>query len=365
MSSGPTKVIRFGVHQVIAGAARGDAITNAALELRDLLRQSVPSELFARHISADIADEVVPLSRFRDETPRGLLVYHASIGEPRVAAFLLNRREPVVLVYHNITPSHLFERWDPEYAELLNLGRRELVDLQPRIALAIAASEFNGRELHEIGYDDVRVIPPVIDPHRLTRVEPDPLTLNHLDNVVAAPFAVAIGQMLPHKRVDLLVDSMHVASTYLGLPVLLMLVGHTRFKPYADAIRQQLRELSLGSVHLVGGIDDAMLAAMLRRASMLVTVSEHEGFCVPLLEAMAFDVPVIARASAAIPETLGDGGLLLPEQAGPLLIAEAIAEVFENDSTRRELVAAGRRRLEKFDVNETRASLLRALAEVA
>lgn len=359
------KVTRFGVHQVLAGAARGDAITNAALELRDLLRRSVPSEVFARHISPDIADEVRPLSRFGDQTPRGLLVYHASIGEPHLAAFLLNRREPVVLVYHNITPAHLFERWDPEYAELLDLGRSELVDLRPRISLAIAASEFNARELRDLGYDDVRVIPPVIDPYRLTRLQPDPLTLNHLDNVVRAPFAVSIGQMLPHKRIDLLVESMHVASTYLGLPLLLMLIGHARSKPYADAVRQQVRELNLGSVHLVGGINDAQLAAMLRRASMFVTLSEHEGFCVPLLEAMSFDVPVIARASAAIPETLGDAGLLLPMQAGPTLVAEAMAEVSENQSTRGALVAAGRRRIEEFDADRTRTEILHALAEVA
>jgi glycosyltransferase involved in cell wall biosynthesis len=359
------KPVGFGIHQVLAGAVRGDAITNAALELRDLLRPTVPSEVFARHISPELAGEVLPLAAYGDRSPRGVLVYHASIGEPNLSAFLLSRREPVVLVYHNITPARFFEPWDDEYAELLELGRRELVDLRPRVVLAIAASQFNADELDELGYDDVRVIPPVIDPFRLQRVEPDPLMANHLETVIDAPFALSIGQMLPHKRIDLLVQSLHVASTYLGVPLLLMLVGHTRFEPYARAIRQQIRELNLGRVHVVGGIADSQLVAMLQRASAFVTVSEHEGFCVPLLEAMAFDVPVVARAHAAIPETLRDAGLLLPAQAGPVLIAEALCEVWRNAGVRDALVTRGRARLEQFDANRTRAELVSALAEVA
>jgi glycosyltransferase involved in cell wall biosynthesis len=357
--------LEFGIHQVLAGAVRGDAITNAALELRDVLRTKVPSEVFARHISPEVAGEVLPLGVFGDRTPKGVIVYHASIGEPNLSAFLLSRREPIVLVYHNITPSRFFERWDAEYAELLELGRRELVDLRPRVALAIAASEFNASELVDLGYDDVRVIPPVIDPLRLRRIEPDPLMTNHLDVVVDAPFALSIGQMLPHKRIDLLVQSLHVSSTYLGVPLLLMLVGHTRFVPYARAISQQLRELNLGRVHVVGSIPDAQLVALLRRAAAFVTVSEHEGFCVPLLEAMAFDLPVIARANAAIPETLAGAGMLLPSDAGPVLVAETLNEVWFNTDVRRALVERGRARLDQFDADRTRAEFVSALAEVA
>ena len=125
-----------------------------------------------------------------------------------------------------------------------------------------------------------------------------------------------VGQLLPHKRPDLLVEAMHVATTYLGLEATLLLVGQNRFARYADAISAQIRELNIRQVHVVGSVGDAQLAAMFRKATAFVTVSEHEGFCVPLLEAMAFDVPVIARACAAIPETVGDGGLLLPPWAG-------------------------------------------------
>ena len=95
-----------------------------------------------------------------------------------------------------------------------------------------------------------------------------------------------------------------------------------------------------------------------------MTVSEHEGFCVPLLEAMAFDVPVIARACAAIPETVGDGGLLLPAWAGPELIAEALVEVIENESLRSDLVARGRRRLGELTQIDASVAMLRTIGEV-
>ena len=167
----------FGIHQILAAASPGDAITNAALEYRDVLRRVGPSEVFARHIAPSSASEVRPLSEFGADGSRGLLVYHASIGEPVVSAFLLSRPEPIVLVYHNITPAKYFEGIDETFAELLVLGRYELESIRNRVVLAIAASHFNAAELEEIGYEDVRVIPPVVNPFRLARTTPDPDTI--------------------------------------------------------------------------------------------------------------------------------------------------------------------------------------------
>src|SRR5664279_2702141 len=134
---GPTE---FGVHQILAAAAPGDAITNAALEYRDVLRRVGPSEVFARHIAPSSAGEVLPLSDYRSCGSQGVLVYHASIGEPTVEAFLRSRHEPLVLVYHNITPAKYFEGLDDKFAELLVLGRSELEEMRPRVARAIAVS---------------------------------------------------------------------------------------------------------------------------------------------------------------------------------------------------------------------------------
>ena len=161
------------------------------------------------------AGEVRPLSEFGADGSRGLLVYHASIGEPTVSAFLLSRPEPIVLVYHNITPAKYFDGIDDTFAELLVLGRLELESIRHRVTLAIADSHFNAAELEAIGYDDVRVIRPVVDPFRLVRTEPDAATAEPLrrrvrraDAAVRRPAAAAQAARSPRegdaRRRDLL-----------------------------------------------------------------------------------------------------------------------------------------------------------------
>jgi glycosyltransferase involved in cell wall biosynthesis len=367
--SGPPYVRRvrsgeFGIHQVLAAASPRDAITTAALEYRDVLRRVGPSEVYARHVAPGSASEVLPLSAYGAGGSRGLLVYHSSIGEPTVSSFLLARPEPIVLVYHNITPAQYFVGLDDTFAELLMLGRLELEAMRHRVVLSIAASQFNAAELEAIGYEDVRVIPPVVDPFRLLRTTPDPPTVQYLDRELRGPLLLFVGQLLPHKRPDLLVKAMHIAGTYLGLDARLLLVGQNRFASYADAVSAEIRELNLPNVHVVGSVEDARLAAMYRRALAFVTMSEHEGFCVPLLESLAFDVPVLARSCAAVPETVGDAGLLLPEWAGAELIAEAIDRIVGDERLRGELVARGRSRLRELTAVDARVALLEAIGSV-
>jgi glycosyltransferase involved in cell wall biosynthesis len=354
----------FGIHQIITAAAPGDAITKVALEFREVLRMAAPSEIYARHVAPELAGEVKYLREFSRRDRRGVLVYHSSIGEPAITSFLRSRSEPLVLVYHNVTPAHYFEPWEPEFAELLDLGRRELDALRDRVQLTIADSAFNASELYDLGYRDVRIVPPVIDPRRLLDITPDPGTLNYLDTQLGMPFLLFVGQLVPHKRPELLIDAMHIARTYQGFPVGLLLVGPHRFKSYANAVIRHVRELNLPTAHVVGGVPDATLAAMFRRAKAMVTVSEHEGFCVPLVEAMAFGLPVVATANAAIPEVVADGGLLLPATAGPSLIAEALMRVVDDGSLRSDLADRARRRVAHFDRDRTRQLLLETLMDV-
>jgi glycosyltransferase involved in cell wall biosynthesis len=354
----------FGIHQIITAAAPGDAITNVALEFQSVLQMAAPSEIYARHVAPELAGKVRHLREFSRHDRRGVLLYHASIGEPSITSFLRARTEPLVLVYHNVTPAHYFEPWAPEFAELLDLGRRELDSLRDRVRLTIADSAFNAAELYEIGYRDIRIVPPVIDPRRLLDMTPDAGTLNYLDTQLGMPFVLFVGQLVPHKRPELLIDAMHVARTYHAFPAFLLLVGPHRFKSYANSVIRHVRELNLPTAHIVGGVPDANLAAMFRRARAMVTVSEHEGFCVPLVEAMAFGLPIVATANAAIPEVVGDGGLLLPPTAGPALVAEALMRVVDDPDLRRDLAERGRRRVANFDRDRTRQLLLEMLMDV-
>lgn len=352
-----------GLHQVMASASRGDAITDLALGTRDLLRQAGPSEIYACHIGPELADDVLPLDRYRSAHSRNVLIVHASIGQAQVHEFLTTRSEPLVLVYHNVTPGKFFEPYDPVFADLLDVGRREVARLLPRVVCAIADSHYNARELETMGYRDVRVVPPVMNLRRLSGQAPSEATEEHLKNV-RGPILLSVGQIMPHKRPDFLVEMMHVAVTYLGMNGTLMLVGHQRLERYARALREQVHELNLANVHIVGPVEEPELVALFRSADAVVTASEHEGFCLPLLEAMAFGKPIVARACAAIPETVGDAALLLAPDQGPILFAEAVAEMLSNVPFRDGLVAAGRNRIEELERRPPNVDFVESLLEV-
>ena len=354
------------INQVVVSARPGDAVTGAALELRRLLRQIGRSEIFARYVHEDLHHDVWELKDsdwLASEHPEDdLIVFHASIGEPAVERFLLGRPEALVVYYHNISPPELFYEYDPSLAGLLETGRRELARLAPRAHMAIAVSAFNAAELKELGYSDVRLAPLVIDTDRLASAAV-PVELAARLSALEGPVLLFVGQLLPHKRVDFLLEMFHVLTTYHRRPATLAIVGNHRLRRLADSLRLLVGELNLDNVVVTGAVTDAELAAWYRRADVFVTASEHEGFCVPPLEAMAHDVPVVARRFAALPETIGDAGVLIGPDAGPEEMAVAVAAVLEDEALRRRLVARGQRRLGSIDADAARASLVGLLLE--
>jgi glycosyltransferase involved in cell wall biosynthesis len=353
------------VHQVLAAAAPGDATTNAALDLRRVLGSKGRSEVFAAHLAPELTGRVHPLSDFGRVAGRAdRLVVHVSIGEPRVTSFLAERSEPLSILYHNITPAPAFAPWDPDFARLLDEGRRWLAGLAGRAQVAVAVSEFSASELRSLGFGKVVVAPLPIDPRRLATTVPDLLWSVRLAGL-DGPAILHVGQVLPHKRLDWLIMAYHALVTHLMPEVHLVVVGAERQARFAGAVRHLVADLNLPRVHLLGPVAQSVLVAAYRRARVFATASEHEGYCVPLLEAMAFDVPVVARAFGAVPETLGGAGLLLPPGDGPLVAAEALACLLNEAGAREEAVARGRERVEALSPGAARSALAAALLEAA
>lgn len=355
-------------HQVLVSCAPGDAISNAALELRTLLRRAGRSEIFARYIHPEMMDEAFPLEEYEQRTTRNadhedVLLFHASIGEPAVFAFLEGRPERLVLIYHNISPAETFRPYDPAFAGLLDGGRRELAALAGRCVLAMAVSQFNADELIALGYRNVSVTRLIVDVDRLRRTPPDGSFWEWVDGL-DGPVLLFVGQLLPHKRPDLLIEAFHVLCTYLLPEAHLLMVGAAPLPAYAQRLCTFVSELSLHRVHVLGRLTAGQLAAAYRGAAGFVTASEHEGFCVPLLEAMAVELPIVARHHGAIPDTLGNAGVLLPPEPDPLLLAEAMLEVITDDTLRSELIRRGLERLPVFDADKARAAVLEQLLGV-
>jgi glycosyltransferase involved in cell wall biosynthesis len=334
------------VHQVLVAARHGDAITKEAVRLREELRRHGPSEIYSYHRVSNLPG-ILPLDEFEAETPGCRILAHSSIGERPVHDFLTSRTEPVILRYHNITPPQFFERYDPEFAKLLSRGREELTRLRPRVKKAIAVSAFNALDLKEAGYEKTAVVPLVVDLDELRSAGP-PRERFWLPPREEGPVIVFVGRIAPNKGQHRLLQAFHVLKTYHRPDSHLFLVGGKGISGYSDAVHQYQRELGLADVTFTGGISDEELAAVYRRADVLVCLSEHEGFCAPLVEAMAFGVPVVALDSAAVADTLGGAGLLL-DSAAPDLVAEAIREVLEDRPLRDELLRRGTERVQEFE----------------
>jgi L-malate glycosyltransferase len=358
------------VNQIVVSAAPGDAVTNSAIEYRRLLRQIGPSEIFAQHVDPALAGDVHELPWFH-QLDRGsrrptddLIIFHGSIGAPEVFSFVMGRPERVVLVYHNVSPAPAYHPYDPAFAGLLETGRRDIARMAGRVTMAMAPSAFNAIELVTMGYRDVRVTPLVVDTEVLRSTPPDPAVEAQLAEH-DGPVLLYVGQLLPHKSPERLVQAFHVLSTYLQPDAQLLLVGASRSAAYRQRFDTFLGDLNLPGLRVVGAVTDEELAAYFRGADVFVTASSHEGFCVPLIESMGFGLPIVARACGAIPETLDGAGIAIDAEEGPLLFAEAVEAVLTDPPLRDELVARGRKRLDAFRPDDARAAFLRNVLSVA
>jgi glycosyltransferase involved in cell wall biosynthesis len=311
------------IHQLLAGASAGDAITRIAINTREVLSAFGSAEVFAHHLDPSAAGHVHPLDHLPEGSPDDVIMLRASIGDEAVFDAVADRPERIIVAYHNITPPEFFEQLDPSFAELLALGRRQLRELRPRVAASFADSTFNADDLRSLGYDDVVVIPPLIAPGHLLDELPDAGFAVEIERRAPAELILFVGQLLPHKRCELLISAHHLLTAHHRPDAALVLVGAPRFEDHARSLANFASALNLPRVWFTGAIADPELAELYRRADVFVTASSHEGFCVPIVEAMAAGVPVVASRAGALVETVGCGGLLL-DDVSPAELAEAL-----------------------------------------
>lgn len=353
------------VHQFVSSFVPNDAVSRHTIEVRRLLRElGVDSEIYVQ----ETRGEVRPLARFYRSYEPGpgpeLLLYQAATGSP-VAEFLVERPERKLVNYHNLTPPEFFAAWEPHTSVELEVGRRQMRDLAEHTELAVGVSRFNEADLVELGYRDTAVAPVLFDPSTLER-EADPTTLGRLEDAKTGggPDVLFVGRLVPNKAQHDLVKAFAARRRLHGAPGRLHLVGAAASPRYQRALRGLVAALELDDVVSVPGpVTDAQLAAHYRAADLFVCLSEHEGFCVPLLEAMHHRVPVVAYEAGAVPETLGRGGLLLPEK-DPATVAEAIERCTSDAALRAALVAAGTRRLAQLDLGKARERFCRVIEPV-
>ena len=333
------------LHQLVPNLAFGDAISQQAMTLRRMFRaMGIRSEIYSENVDVQLGGEARPVRRLRDEVGDAVVMFHFSIGSEVADLFRLlpNRR---ALVYHNITPPEFFRGVNPQVAALCARGREELRALRSHCQVALADSEFNRRELAELGFDRTAVLPILLDPDRYAMAPVAALENPYRDGHVNF---LHVGRLVPNKRIEDILKVFYFYRRRINPDSRLFLVGiDTDMEIYAVGLRQMIHDLGISGVAFPGRVSQRELVSYYRLAHVYLCMSEHEGFCAPLVEAMYLGVPVIAYASSAVPETLGDAGALVLRKNFPE-IAELAALICEDTSLRATMVAAGRERAAQF-----------------
>jgi glycosyltransferase involved in cell wall biosynthesis len=351
------------VAQVLCAAGPVDAVTNQGLACRRLYaRWGWSGHDYAAIRAPELQRGAYePLGAF-DARGVDALVVHYSGYSPEVGELLtdpsLARR--TLLISHNITPARWFWEHEPFEGVRCTLGPGQLAELAGAVRVVAGVSEFNAREIRTgSGREDVRVIPVLFDRARLGPPRPPEAPAG------AAPTILFVGRLAPHKRQDLVIAAAGAYRARHQADARLRLVGVPMSPDYGRWLAELGERLAPGAVTIESGIMAAEVADRYRAADVFLCLSEHEGFCIPLLEAFHFGVPVIARDAGAIAEVAGDAALLLDGADDVATVAELLAIAVADGELRAELRARGERRLSVYDLDRTAARLREAVTEVA
>ncbi|WP_164000163.1 glycosyltransferase family 4 protein [Pyxidicoccus caerfyrddinensis] len=341
------------IHQLIPSFVPGDATGQAALHLQLLLRRmGHAGALYADEVGAGLEGLASPASALRPQ-PDDLVLYHHGIASP-LSSRLMHLPCRRGVVFHNISPARFYSGLP--LADALVAGRAQLAAMAPFADVAIGVSAFNAAELRAAGYRNVHTVPLFIEPERFSRDNADPKMLRQLAG--PGPVLLGVSRVMPHKRFEDFITLHRELLRLRPQARLLMVGGYEPGSRYFKALQREAKGLS--GVHFLGRLSHAQLVAAYRSASVFVSMSEHEGFGVPLIEAMAAEVPVLAYAAAAVPETLGGAGVAFDQKRFAFL-AELAVDLSEDLSLREPVLAGQKRRLEHFSATSAQSALSRAL----
>lgn len=350
------------IHQLIPSFSVGDAIGNHALAIRKALAgDGYGSTVFAGAAHESLRSLCRPIRDLPGSVgERDVLLFHFSLGREAIDAFAAfpGRR---VLVYHNITPAEYFDGVNSRVARQCREGREALERLAEVADLALGVSEYNRKDLEAAGFKKTGILPIAVEGGRADG-RADPSRLRQFDDGFVN--VLHVGRIAPNKKIEDLLKIHYFFAKVRPLSRLILAGTECDTESYGFALREMAAALHLQNVLFLGHVSDAELAACYRRAHVYVGMSEHEGFCVPIVEAMMRNVPVVAYAAGGVPETLGDGGVLVRKKKFPE-IAELLDLVIRDRPLRERLVLMGRKRANAFSLDALRVCLRRHLAEVS
>lgn len=387
------------INQFVPMLHYGDAVGQHTLRLRDLLRsRGIDSNIYVEHEDPYTASETLDAKSYPDDAKANDLLVYQFATASGLASWLIDRPERLVVNYHNITPANFFAPWDNGLALHQVRAEHELAQLGPRATLGIAVSEYNRRDLVDAGFVDTDVIQPIVvsgstGQRAYDTQDVEPKT-NFGSQRFSGPVWLMVGRLAPNKAIEDAIAALFVARTKelathssnsplsssidtpgdysvdglqhsLNRGPSLKIVGKPAVPAYAEALRRFVNQLGMtNAVEFLGQVDDNTLVGAYGQADVLLVTSEHEGFCLPVVEAMARELPVVAYRQGAIPEVLGDAGLIV-DSKDPYVLAEALDAICSDEDLKRNIVLKSNEQLSKLELEHSGHKLSQRLIELA
>lgn len=351
------------IHQFVAGFSNGDAISNEAIVMRGLFRSwGYRSDIFSesKRILPELRKNAHEVTEYAASAkPEDIVLLHLSIGSPVNDIFTsLSCRKAIL--YHNATPSHYFELINNRTARQLAAGREQIKSMANAATVNIADSKFNANELMTLGYREVKLLPLVLDIDKL-RSTPDKKTLKKFnDSKVNILF---VGRCAPNKKIEDALKAFYYFHKFIEPNSRFIHVGSfAGVERYYYLLLTQARELGIdGAVHFAGSVPQAQLNAFYRCADIFLCMSEHEGFCIPVIESMFYDTPVMAYSATAVPETMDGAGILFNDKRYDM-IAEMMGRIVNDTAFRSAIVNEQRERVTRYTQRDPASELKQHLA---
>jgi len=349
------------IHQLLPNLSYGDAISNQARLIRKiLLEQGYESKIFVKYIDPKVQDECEPFDKSKLKK-HDALIYHHSIGFEHTQAAIEHKGKKA-LIYHNITPKDFFEPYDENFANILQEGRKSLKGFANIFDFNYGDSQFNVDELLLNDFSYCSVLPLIISPDKWN-FTPDNNVINRYKDKKNILFT---GRLAPNKKQTDLLEMMHFIQDMNSNVRLIIVGGGDENHPYVQEFYELIATYGLEDKVLVTGhVSESELKSYYMIADLFVSMSEHEGFGVPLIEAMWFDIPVLAYKSSAVPETLADAAFMFTDKKDMESIAALVNVVLNDEDIQSKIIKAQRDVREKFSFENIESEYLELVKKLS
>jgi len=351
------------IDQLVPAFHSGDAIGDTAFHMKNFfLSGGLTSEIYCLSRDKGLEEDSKLFSEYQASHHSDITILHFALPSPLTKAFarLPSRK---VIIYHNLTPQKFFKDFSQEMVRISRLGREELHSLVPHVALALADSEFNRQELEQMGFKRTKVFPLFVDFEKYNKPMSRFFHALFDDERTNILF---VGRIVPNKKIDDLIRVVFYFKKYISPLVRLIVVGKTSSLPeYFQSLIRLADEFYLQpeEICFTGHIPDEEMFSLYRASDVFLSLSEHEGFGLPFIESMVFDLPIIAYDCTAVPYTLDGAGVLIRNKRVDY-VAELIDTVAHDEGIRKKIILGQSQRLKRFKEIDNQKFLMRMIGEL-